>query len=66
MFLANINPQVERGLAQLEAEQVREYVLVNRLSGNQKNDAAFLQQLKDSVSGALGRNRGLQEAVSIY
>lgn len=64
MFLANINPQVERGLAQLETEQVREYVLVNRLSGNQQADAATLQQLKDSVSLALQRNRALQEAVS--
>lgn len=64
MFLANINPQIERGLAQLETEQVREYVLVNRLSGNQQADSAILQQLKDSVSLALQRNRALQEAVS--
>ncbi|KAF2431618.1 hypothetical protein EJ08DRAFT_712982 [Tothia fuscella] len=60
MQLSKVNPQVTRGLAQLEQTQVLQIALVNNLTGNAAADVPKLERLQGEIEAAVQRNQGLQ------
>ena len=63
MMLSAVNPQVTRGLAQLQQTYVIQMALANNLTGVPGNDLPILQQLQSSFAGAIQKNQGLQSLV---
>jgi len=60
MQLSGVNPQITRGLAQLEQTQVLQMALANNLTGDATNDGPILQKLQGEFQAAIQKNQGLQ------
>jgi len=60
MQLSGVNPQITRGLAQLEEAQVLQMALANNLTGDATNDGPILQKLAGAFQAAIQKNQGLQ------
>jgi hypothetical protein len=64
MMLSGVNPQVTRGLGQLQQIYVLQMALANNLTGVPANDGPILQQLQAGFAGAVQKNKGLQSLES--
>ncbi|TLD36031.1 Ino eighty subunit 1 [Venturia nashicola] len=60
MQLSGVNPQITRGLAQLEEQQVLQMAMANNLTGDATKDGPMLQMLQSGFEGAIQKNMGLQ------
>ncbi|QDS69580.1 hypothetical protein FKW77_008257 [Venturia effusa] len=60
MQLSGVNPQITRGLAQLEEQQILQMAMANNLTGDATKDGPMLQKLQSGFEGAIQKNMGLQ------
>ncbi|KAE9964779.1 hypothetical protein BLS_008069 [Venturia inaequalis] len=58
--LSGVNPQITRGLVQLEEQQVLQMAMANNLTGDATKDVPMLQKLQSGFEGAIQKNMGLQ------
>ncbi|KAF2673947.1 hypothetical protein BT63DRAFT_452003 [Microthyrium microscopicum] len=60
MALAKNNPQLLRGLSNIEASQAKEVGLTSKLTGDATKDGAVLQSLQKAFQADISTNKGLQ------